>query len=46
MNKRQAQLEEAVGMMSQEIDTIKEFLERLFIPQVPTTMRGDNVVEE
>ena len=29
MNNRQAQLEEAVGLMSQEIGTIKQLLERL-----------------
>ena len=46
MNNRQTQLEEAVGMMSQEIGTIKELLERLFVPQAPTTTRGDNAVEE
>ena len=46
MNVRQAQLEEAIGMMSQEMSTIKELLERLFIPQVPATTRGDNAVEE
>ena len=33
-------------MMSQEIGTIKELLERLFVPQAPKTTRGDNVVEE
>ena len=32
MNNCQAQLEEAVGMMSQKIGTIKELLERLFVP--------------
>ena len=32
MNNRQAQLKEAIGVMSQEIGTIKELLERLFIP--------------
>ena len=31
MNARQVQLEEAVGMMSQEMNTIKELLERLFV---------------
>ena len=46
MNNRQAQLEEAIGMMSQEIGTIKELLKRLFVPQAPMTTRGDNVVEE
>ena len=46
MNAHQVQLEEAVGVMSQEIGTIKELLERLFVPQAPATTRGDNVVEE
>ena len=46
MNARQVQLEEAVGVMSQEIGTIKELLERLFVPQTPVTTRGDNDVEE
>ena len=32
--------------MSQEIGPIKELLERLFVPQAPTTTRGDNAVEE
>ena len=45
MNANQVQLEEAVGMMSQEMSTIKELLER-FIPQAPATTRGDNAVEE
>ena len=46
MNNRQAQLKEAVGMISQEIGTIKELLKRLFVSQAPTTKRGDNAVEE
>ena len=46
MNAHQVQLEEAIGMISQEIGTIKELLERLFVPQAPATTRGDNVVEE
>ena len=46
MNNRHTQLDEAVGMMSQEIGTIKELLERLFIPQPLMTTRGDNAVEE
>ena len=46
MNDRQVQLEETVGMMGQEMSTIKELLERLFVPPVPATMRGDNAVEE
>ena len=32
MNAHQVQLEEAVGVMSQKIGTIKELLERLFVP--------------
>ena len=31
MNAHQVQLEEAIGMMSQEMSTIKELLERLFV---------------
>ena len=46
MSAHQMQLEEAVGVMSQEIGMINELLKRLFIPQAPTTTRGDNVVEE
>ena len=46
MNNHQTQLKEAVGMMSQEIGTIKEFLERSFVSQAPKTTRGDNAVEE
>ena len=38
MNVLQVQLEEAVGVMSQEIGTIKELLERLFVPQAPATI--------
>ena len=33
INHRQVQLEEAVGAMSQEMGTIKELLERLFVAQ-------------
>ena len=46
INNRQAQLEEAVGAMSQEMSTIKELLEKLFAPQALTTTRGDVAVEE
>ena len=42
MNNRQAQLEEAVGVMSQEIGTIKQLL----VPRAPTTTRGDTVVKK
>ena len=41
INHRQAQLEEAVGAMSQEMSTIKELLERLFVPQGRMITRGD-----
>ena len=46
INNRQAQLEEAVGAMSQEMSTIKELLKRLFVPQAPTTTRGDAAIEQ
>ena len=46
MINRQAQLEEAMGTMSQEMSTIKGLLEKLFAPQAPTTTRGGVVVEE
>ena len=46
MNVHQLHLEEAVGVMSQEIGTIKELLKMLFIPQAPATTKGDNAVEE
>ena len=46
MNNYQAQLEEAVGVMSQEIGTIKQLLERLLVPRAPATTRGDIAVEE
>ena len=46
MNNHQAQLEEDVGVMNQKIGTIKELLKRFFIPQAPTTTRGDIIVEE
>ena len=46
MNNRQAQLEEAVGVMSQEIGTIKQLLERLLVLRAPTTTRVDTTVEE
>ena len=42
----QAQLEEAIGTMSQEMSNIKGLLERLFVPQAPTMTRGDVTVEE
>ena len=46
INNRQAQLEEDVGAMSQEMSTIKELLERLFVPQAQKTTIGDAAVEE
>ena len=39
MANRQTQLEEAIGVMSQEIGTIKQLLERLVVLQAPTTTR-------
>ena len=42
----QAQLEEALGAMSQEMSTIKELLERLLVPQALMTTRGDVAVKE
>ena len=39
MTNRQAQLEEAVGVMSQEIGTIKQLLERLLVLRAPTATR-------
>ena len=46
MNNHQAQLEEVVGVMSQEISIIKQLLERLLVSPAPTTTRGDTTVEE
>ena len=46
INVHQVQLEEALGVMSQEMSTIKELLKKLFVPQAPATTRGDDVVEE
>ena len=46
MNNHQAQLEETIGVMSQEIGTIKRLLERLLVPRAPKTIRGDTTVEE
>ena len=42
----QTQLEEIVRVMSQEISTIKQILERLVVPQAPTTTRGETIVKE
>ena len=42
----QAQFKETAGVMSQEIDTIKQLLERLLILWVLVTTRGDTTVEE
>ena len=46
MNNHQAQLEEAVGVMSQEIGTIKQLLERLLVRRTLVTTRDDITVEE
>ena len=46
MTNHQAQLEEAVGVMSQEIGTIKQLFERLLIPRAPAMTKGDTAVEE
>ena len=46
MTNRQVQLEEAIGVMSQEIGTIKQLLERLLVPRAPTETRGKTAVEE
>ena len=43
---RQMQLEETVGVMSQEIGTIKQLLERLVVPLALTTARGETIAEE
>ena len=40
------QLEEIVGVISQEINTIKQLLERLVAPRAPTTTNGETTVEE
>ena len=45
MTNRQVQLEEAVGVMSQEIGTIKQLLERLLAPRAPTVTRGETTIE-
>ena len=46
MTNRQAQLEETVGVMSQEIGTIKKLLERLLVPRAPTVTKGKTFTEE
>ena len=46
MTNRQAQLEEVVGVISQEIGAIKKLLERLLVPRAPTTTKGDTIIEE
>ena len=46
ISNHQVKLEEAIGAMSQEMSNIKGLLERLFVPQVPTTIRGDVAVEK
>ena len=46
MTNRKAQLEETVGVMSQEIGTIKQLLERLLILQALMATRGETAIEE
>ena len=46
MTNRQALLEEAVGVMSQEIGIIKQLFQRLLVPRALTTTKGDTAVEE
>ena len=46
MANHQMPFEEVAGAMSQEIDTIKQLLERLVVPQAPTTTRGETAIEE
>ena len=46
MSNRQAQLEEAVGVMSQEIGTIKQLLEGLLVSRALVMTKGDTAVEE
>lgn len=46
MPSRQMQLEKAVGAMSQEINTIKQLLERLVAPQAHMVIRGETAAEE
>ena len=41
-----AQLEETVGVMSQEVGTIKQLHERLLAPRALATTRGDTALEE
>ena len=46
MTNHQTQLEEAVGVMSQEIGIIKQLLERLLIPRASTTTRCETAIKE
>ena len=46
MTNRQAQLEEAIKVMSQEIGTIKQLLKRLLVPRALKTTKGDTVAKE
>ena len=46
MSNRQAQLEETVRVMSQEIGTIKQLLERPLVSRAPAITRGGTAVEE
>ena len=46
MANHQTQLEEAVGVMSQEICTIKQLLERLLVPRAPMVTKGETIIKE
>ena len=46
MTNLHAQLEEPVGVMSQEIGTIKQLLKRLLVPRAPTETKGETAIEE
>ena len=46
MTNRQTQWEEAIGVMSQEIGTIKQLLERLLVPRALMATKGKTIVGE
>ena len=46
MTNCQAQLEEAIVVMSQEIGTIKQLFERLLVPRALMMTKGDIAIEE
>ena len=46
MTNHQMQLEEVIGVMSQEIGTIKQLLERLLVPRALMATRGEIIIEE